>query len=541
MVISNNNMGIPSYFSHIVKKHRKILREYKLSRMAIHNLYLDCNSFIYDSIHELNKKFIEYNYSMSQMESEILILVCNKIVSQITDLKPTNNVLIAFDGVAPAAKLEQQRTRRYKSWFEERIMEQIDNKHEKTLWDTASITPGTVFMEKLGNTIKKRFMNPKEFGLKRLMVSDSNEIGEGEHKIYDYIRNNKAEHETTTTVIYGLDADLIVLTLNHLHIAPNMYLFRETPHFINSIDKTLNPNQLYLLDIPEFAKMLALDLNDGDAPNTKQQNNRIFDYILLTFLLGNDFLPHFPALNIRTNGIDILLDAYRSVIGKTNENLVSNNKIVWKNLRKLLSVLANDEEDLIIDEYHIRDKQAKFASRPQKTARDDFLSTPLKDRGEEEYINPFVKGWRDRYYSVLFDIRIDDMRRKQISINYLEGLEWTFKYYTTGCADWRWSYKYDYPPLLEDLVQYIPHFDTDFIKENDHSAVSPYVQLSYVLPARSLYLLPKEIHGYLIKNHRDLYRDNYEFCWAFCKYFWESHVKLPSIKLDELEKIITNI
>ena len=123
-----------------------------------------------------------------------------------------------------------------------------------------------------------------------------------------------------------------------------MYLFRETPHFINSIDKTLNPNQLYLLDIPEFAKMLALDLNDGDAPNTKQQNNRIFDYILLTFLLGNDFLPHFPALNIRTNGIDILLDAYRSVIGKTNENLDSNNKIVWKNLRKLLSVLANDEE-----------------------------------------------------------------------------------------------------------------------------------------------------------------------------------------------------
>ena len=167
MVISNNYMGIPSYFSHIVRKHRKILREYKLSRMAIHNLYLDCNSFIYDSIHELNKKFIEQNYSISEMESEILRLVCNKIVSQITDLKPTNNVLIAFDGVAPAAKLEQQRTRRYKSWFEERIMGQIDNTHEKTLWDTASITPGTLFMEKLGKTIKKRFINHKEFGLNR--------------------------------------------------------------------------------------------------------------------------------------------------------------------------------------------------------------------------------------------------------------------------------------------------------------------------------------------------------------------------------------
>ena len=293
--------------------------------------------------------------------------------------------------------------------------------------------------------------------------------------------------------------------------------------------------------IPAFGKMLALDLNDGPEPNTKQQKNRIFDYILLSFFLGNDFLPHFPALNIRTNGIDRLMDAYRRVIGSTNENLVDGDKIVWKNVRKMLTVLAESEEDLITDEYHIRDKQEKFVNRPQKTIHADFMAVPLKERGEEEYINPFVKGWRDRYYNILFDIKIDDMRKKQIAINYLEGLEWTFKYYTIGCVDWRWTYKYDYPPLLDDLIRYIPYFDTTFIVKSNSGAVSPYVQLSYVLPARSLYLLPKNIHSYLIQNHRDWYGHDYEFCWAFCKYFWESHVKLPCIKLDELEKIITNI
>jgi 5'-3' exoribonuclease 2 len=534
-------MGIPSYFSHIVRQHRKIIKEYKKSRMAIHNLYLDCNSFIYESIHELNKKFKEQKPSANEMEDEIIRLVCNKIASQLTDLKPTNNVLIAFDGVAPVAKLEQQRNRRYKSWFEERIMEQVDEKYERMLWDTASITPGTAFMGNLGKAVKRRFLNPKEFGLKRLMISDSNEVGEGEHKIYDYIRSNKVQHETTTTVVYGLDADLIILTLNHLNIAPNMYLFRETPHFINSIDKTLNPNELYLMDIPEFGKMLALDLNDGQEPNTKQQKNRIYDYILLSFFLGNDFLPHFPALNIRTNGIDRLMDAYRRVIGSTNENLVDGDKIVWKNVRKMLTVLAESEEDLITDEYHIRDKQEKFANRPQKTIHGDFMAIPLKERGEEEYINPFVKGWRDRYYNILFDMKIDDMRKKQISINYLEGLEWTFKYYTIGCVDWRWTYKYDYPPLLDDLIRYIPYFDTTFVVKTDSVAVSPYVQLSYVLPARSLYLLPSPIHSYLIQNHRDWYGDDYEFCWTFCKYFWESHVKLPPIELEKLENIIINI
>ena len=532
-------MGIPSYFAHIVRRHRKIIKEYNSSRMAIHNLYMDCNSFIYDSIQELNKDFKLFNSNINEIENEIIKLVCQKIESFIQLLNPINNILIAFDGVAPVAKLEQQRNRRYKSWFEERIMEELDENTEGLVWDTASITPGTKFMNKLGNKINKQFMNNEtKFNLKKIIVSDSNEIGEGEHKIYDYIRKNPIEHKEYITVIYGLDADLIILTLNHLNIAPNMYLFRETPHFIKSLDKSLNPNELYLMDIPEFSEMLALDLNDNIEPNTKQQKNRIFDYTLLSFLLGNDFLPHFPSLNIRTTGIDRVLDVYRNVIGTTNENLVDGDKIIWKNIRKMLIKLADTENDMICDEYEIRDKQAKFANRPQQKKRDEFNLIPLKDRIEEEYINPFEKGWNERYYSTLFEINIDDNRRKEISLNYLEGLEWTLKYYTTGCPDWRWTYKYNYPPLLKDLIHYVPYFDTTLIVPNQNTAVSSYVQLSYVLPARSLHLLPNEIHKYLIENHKEWYGNNYEFSWSFCKYFWESHVKLPHIKIEILENMV---
>ena len=39
----------------------------------------------------------------------------------IQEIKPENTVFIAFDGVAPVAKLDQQRNRRYKSALEKKL------------------------------------------------------------------------------------------------------------------------------------------------------------------------------------------------------------------------------------------------------------------------------------------------------------------------------------------------------------------------------------------------------------------------------------
>ena len=76
-------------------------------------------------------------------------------------------------------------------------------------------------------------------------------------------------------------------------------------------------------------------------------------------MLGNDFLPHFPALNIRTNGMDVVLETYRNVIGNKCKNLVNNNKIIWKNVRLLIQELGKNEQDNIIQEYKIRNKMKK--------------------------------------------------------------------------------------------------------------------------------------------------------------------------------------
>ena len=177
--------------------------------MSINNLYLDCNSLIYDGVRDIpvdGKNELDY-------EHMLINYVCDKLIHYINVICPTDRVFIAFDGVAPVAKLNQQRNRRYKSHFERSVIEELSGNSGKSKsgWDTVAITPGTEFMKNLGLAVRVRFSNPAEFNLNKLVVSPSDEPGEGEHKIYAYIRDNKDYHKKTSTVIYGLDADLIML------------------------------------------------------------------------------------------------------------------------------------------------------------------------------------------------------------------------------------------------------------------------------------------------------------------------------------------
>jgi 5'-3' exoribonuclease 1 len=539
-------MGIPAYFSHIIKNYPNILQKFR-KQLQVNHLYIDSNSIVYDSIRQ-----IEYNGNDEEFERKLINTVCTNIETYIQQISPSQLVYIAFDGVAPVAKLNQQKNRRYKSWFMGNYNRQHDNtvnnttnvSNTNTSWNSTAITPGTEFMNKLNLQIQYHFRIASKHNVDQIIVSGSNQPGEGEHKIFEYIRNNENELKNMKSVIYGLDADLIMLTINHLHVCKEMYLFRETPDFIRSIDKSLDPNCLYVVHIPEFKNRLVYYLNNDVKPTAKMEENRIYDYIFLCFMLGNDFLPHFPALNIRRNGMDILLETYRNVIGKSKQNIICDGKIIWKNFRKMIKELADNEEQYIQNEYIIRNKQEKREIKVDEDASQfdkDLLHTPSKEREVEKYINPMDTYWETRYYDMLFDIDINDNHRKNISLNYLEGLEWTFKYYSTGCIDWRWCYNYHYPPLLKDLLKYIPYFDTELLELQEKNPVKETVQLSYVLPRQSLQLLPKKVETKLISEYDNLYQENYEFEWAYCKYFWEGHVKFPPVKIEQIESLLQDV
>jgi 5'-3' exonuclease len=127
-------------------------------------------------------------------------------------------------------------------------------------------------------------------------------------------------------------------------------------------------------------------------------------------------------------------------------------------------------------------------------------------------------------------------------------MEWTFRYYTRGCVDWKWTYANHYPPLLADLVHHIPDDTThdptnafSFLRIKPKEPIRDVVQLCYVLPRASHALLPPSVERALMRSSmKDLYTDNgsHNFKWAYCKYFWECHTDLPALDLRELEQIV---
>ena len=537
-------MGIPNFFAYIVKNHPSIIRKYSKSLLTVDNLYLDCNSIIYDAYSKMKFDSLTESVAIS-----IIKAVISKIEYYIQTIAPSKTVIIAFDGVAPVAKLEQQRSRRYKSGYQNNISRALYKKEKDDPWNTTAITPGTKFMSELNAMISARFSDkdaPTSMKVDNIIVSGSNHVGEGEHKLFDYIRRNPAKHANQVTVIYGLDADLIMLSINHLPVCPQIYLFRETPQFIGSIDANLEPDADYLLDIPELTEAIIAHMNNNVELSKEQklsvsQRNKVYDYIFLGFFLGNDFMPHFPAINIRTGGVDKMMNAYRATIGP-DENLCDGRTIHWNNVRKVVKFLAALEEEYIIAEHKSRNYK-EGRGMPQNTPEEKFKrfdSTPIYERELEKYVNPFKPYWQSRYYKALFDIHsdTDEEQRKDIATNYLQGLEWTMKYYTSGCPDWRWRYKYNYPPLLQDLIKHVPVFGCEFVAEKPPSPVADLVQLCYVLPRDNLNLLPPKLVKELLQKHDHWYKGDCDFVWAYCKYFWEAHVEMNEIDMDELEQFI---
>ena len=534
-------MGIPSYFSYIIKNYSNIIRSFinvKTDTGRFHYLFMDCNSIIYDAFRSIENIYPDLLCDHDELEAKIIQDVIQKISEYIRYISPSVIAYIAFDGVAPFSKMDQQRNRRYKGSVMHHIDTHVQHKtfDPKMGWSTSNITPGTNFMKKLGERVSGAFKGLEtHYGVKHIVVSASNECGEGEHKMFHYMRTCNVQTNETCAV-YGLDSDLIMLSVFHCKLFRNIFIFRETPEFgqqflPNDLESSGSDKTCLFMDIQVLTHAILSEMQCGVS-----DPHRIYDYVFLCFFLGNDFLPHFPSLNIRTTGIDTLLDAYREHLGKYPERffISQDMQIQWKWVSIFIAHLAKYEHSRLISEYDLREKwsKRKWLVESEKDRDYTLQSVPVIMRAEELYICPQERFWEQRYYNTLFH---EHHNPKDVSLNYLQGLQWVFSYYTSGCVDWKWKYNYHYPPLLADLTKYTPSSNHNFFQNVQSKPFSPYVQLAYVLPKQSFGLLPTNVRNDLLHKWPQYSADEFLFQWAFCRYFWEAHAILPTVPMDVLQ------
>jgi len=207
-------------------------------------------------------------------------------------------------------------------------------------------------------------------------------------------------------------------------------------------------------------------------------------------------------------------------------------------VKKWVQDLAEREHGYLLAEYQTRNKWNKYSWKTDTDENRDIVlqSVPVIYRADEHYICPSEKGWQHRYYKCLFGE--DRTKIQPICKNYLEGLEWVFHYYSKGCSHWRWKYNYHYPPLLADLLHFFPEKNQTVVIQTTESHNRPFlptIQLMYVLPRSSHSLLPESIQKKCSETYLEYYPEHFEYQWAFCRYLWESHVKLPEIPIEMLE------
>eukprot|EP00210_Caulerpa_lentillifera_P001273 g1229.t1 len=325
---------------------------------------------------------------------------------------------MAIDGVAPRAKMNQQRGRRFKSAREARekleeemrIREDLREQgfrvregkslHEvSALADSNIITPGTEFMAKLSVALQYyihlRINN--EPGWKNLIVvlSDANVPGEGEHKIMDYIRQQRGRtgwNPNLTHVVSGLDADLI-----HLALAthePKFYILREVVFGQKQSAVTEEggkPKVPYqYLKISMLREYLAMEFYGVDLPFQFDKERIYDDFVFLCFFVGNDFLPHSPTLEIREGGIDLLMQIYKQQLPYLGGWLCQGSKVNLQRVEVIIREVAKCEEKILMKRMKIiknqeskRKQSGKRPLRIETTIATNPLLTLAKTHHQE--------------------------------------------------------------------------------------------------------------------------------------------------------------
>jgi 5'-3' exoribonuclease 1 len=595
-------MGVPKFYRWISERYPQINQMISGSNILpeFDNFYLDMNGIIHACTHPNDNQTAN-----SLTLREMILAIFRYIDRMVTEIvKPKKILFMAIDGVAPRAKLNQQRARRFRAAQdrEESIVkarQRGETVDEEAMFDSNCITPGTEFMEIVGKHlrwfIRKKVKEDPLWRNLKIVFSGHDVPGEGEHKIMQFIRDLRVDpnyEPNQRHCMYGQDADLIMLGLaSH---EPHFALLREVVDFSGgrpaaggkqTVIRQTKDAQFQLLHLSILREYLTLDFA-LDCTWNPDQERLIDDFIFLTFLVGNDFLPHLPTLDIGEHAFDLLISSYRQLMNASPGYIVLNGdigdlarleqlfQIIGQQENQILvaraeevkttnkkrrkykdQVVASDEEleeaeDLLQRAYEAAIQVAIGKTDADAGAEDGEWTGVSRGKGEEgtgdddrdseddDEEKVVAKDYRGRYYYEKFKVVPSTPDGKalldDVMAQYLKGLVWVLAYYVKGCISWTWYYPYHYGPMLQDMHE-LEQMTQTFSFELGQPFL-PFQQLLGCLPPASTNLLPRLYQWLMVSNEspvREFYPLEFGIDQDGKKNPWEAVVLLDFI--DEVK------
>ncbi|XP_037555677.2 5'-3' exoribonuclease 2 homolog [Dermacentor silvarum] len=302
-------------------------------------------------------------------------------------VRPRRLLYMALDGVAPRARMNEERSRRFKGAQESEqratkeasLRSALEERGERLPpecpdFDANCIMPGTDFMERVTKSlhfyIHQRLNCDDSWKDVQVVLSDSKVPGEGKQKIMDFIRTQKGRPNydpNTKHCIYGPDADLIMMGLvmhaanitimkeDHRFDIKFCRLCQQTGHDMDRCEGLPDDRQeqaptpevpLAFVHINVLRDQLARDLRVHDAPFPFDQERAIADWVFLCLIVENDFLPNLPSLSVSENAVERLENIYKETLCKLKGYLTEDGRVQLTRFEALMNELAKSEEDI---------------------------------------------------------------------------------------------------------------------------------------------------------------------------------------------------
>eukprot|EP01080_Neovahlkampfia_damariscottae_P009331 gene9331-1418_t len=391
-------MGVPSFYIWLSQKFPNIsmkayeeggdLSKPNPNKVEFDNLYLDMNGIIHPCVHPTDKP-------APKNEEEMFDAIFKYLDKIFSIVRPRKVIYMALDGVAPRSKQNQQRARRFKSCKDSEKIHEIEEKlakehgitKKKNSFDSNVISPGTQFMEKVSQALQyfitSKLTKEKAFKDVKFILSDSNVPGEGEHKVLEFIRTQRSQKgydPNTKHCMVGLDADLIFLALTTHE--PFFYILRE--QMFNKSKFTLYE----FLKIEILREYLRKEFQE--LPNVERS---IDDFVFMCMLVGNDFLPRLPSLDIQEGSIDTLISTYKMNFTKMGGYICDSGEIDLQRFDLFISKIGQMEEfifqtKLKRDDYRREEKMKNKLESQKKSDEEDIDNEDEDIETEEEIEKP---------------------------------------------------------------------------------------------------------------------------------------------------------